>query len=132
MYKYMKTVTLISRLLLGVIFFVFGLNAFIPFISMPPMQGMAGNFVGALVQSGYFFPFLKSLEVIGGFLLLTGLYMPLVLLVLFPITLNIMLFHVFLGLEGLPISILMFLAHLILLFGYKSYFKGLFVMKASV
>lgn len=128
----MKTVLLISRLLLGAVFFIFGLNAFFPFIPMPPLQGMAGNFVGALVQSGYFFPFLKSLEVIGGFMLLTGFYMPLVLLVLFPITLNIMLFHLFLGLDGLPISILMFVAHLILLFGHKSYYKGLFVMRSNV
>ncbi|TAG59391.1 MAG: DoxX family membrane protein [Cytophagales bacterium] len=128
----MKTVVLVSRMLLGVIFFVFGLNAFFPFIPVPPLQGMAGNFVGALVQSGYFFPFLKTLETVGGLLLILGLFMPMVLVVLFPITLNIMLFHLFLGLEGMPIAILMLLAHLMLLYAHKNYYKGLFVMKTSV
>lgn len=128
----MKTVVLVSRMLLGVIFFVFGLNAFFPFIPVPPLQGMAGNFVGALVQSGYFFPFLKTLETLGGLMLILGLFMPMVLVVLFPITLNIMLFHLFLGLEGMPIAILMLLAHLMLLYAHKNYYKGLFVMKTSV
>jgi hypothetical protein len=51
----MKVVTLIARLLLGLIFVVFGLNGFLNFLSMGPMQtGLAGQFVGALVLSHYF------------------------------------------------------------------------------
>lgn len=128
----MKTVIIVCRILLGGMFFVFGLNAFFSFIPTPPMQGMAGNFVGALVQSGYFFPFLKSLETLGGLLILLGLFMPATLVVMFPITFNIMLFHVFLGLDGLPVSILLIVAHFILLYGYRDYYKGLFVMKAEI
>lgn len=128
----MKNALLVSRILLGAVFFVFGLNAFLSFLPMPPMQGMAGQFVGALVQSGYFFPFLKSVETIGGLLLILGLFMPLNLLMLFPITLNIMLFHLFLGLDGIPIAVLMMLAHLLLLFGYRSYYKDMLIMKATI
>lgn len=128
----MKNALLVSRILLGAIFFVFGLNAFLSFLPMPPLEGMAGQFVGALVQSGYFFPFLKSVETIGGLLLILGFFMPLNLLVLFPITLNIVLFHLFLGLDGIPIAILMLVAHLLLLWGYRSYYKGMLTMKATL
>lgn len=52
----MKIVTLIARILLGLIFVVFGLNGFLNFLSMGPMPtGLAGQFVGALVLSHYFF-----------------------------------------------------------------------------
>lgn len=128
----MKNALLVSRILLGAVFFVFGLNAFLKFLEVPPMQGMAGQFVGALVQSGYFFPFLKSIETIGGLLLILGFFMPLNLLILFPITLNIALFHVFLGLDGLPIAVLMLVAHLFLLWGYRNYYKGMFAMRAHI
>jgi len=48
----MKIVTLIARILLGLIFVVFGLNGFLNFLSMGPMPtGLAGQFVGALVLS---------------------------------------------------------------------------------
>lgn len=128
----MKNVMLVSRLLLGAIYFVFGLNAFLSFLQMPPLQGMAGQFVGALVQSGYFFPFLKTIETVGGLLLILGIFMPLNLLVLFPITLNIALFHLFLGLDGLPIAILMLLAHLLLLWGCRSFYKSMLVMSVKI
>jgi len=46
----MKIVNLIARLLLGLIFVVFGLNGFFNFLNMGPMpSGLAGQFVAALV-----------------------------------------------------------------------------------
>ena len=51
----MKILVLIARLLLGLIFVVFGLNGFLNFLSMGPMPtGLAGQFIGALVLSHYF------------------------------------------------------------------------------
>jgi uncharacterized membrane protein YphA (DoxX/SURF4 family) len=51
----MKIVTLIARLLLGLIFVVLGLNGFFNFIDMGPMpSGLAGQFIGARAQSHYF------------------------------------------------------------------------------
>ena len=48
----MKIVTLIARLLLGLISVVFGLNGFLNFLSMGPMPtGLAGQFIGALFLS---------------------------------------------------------------------------------
>jgi hypothetical protein len=52
----MKYVIIIARVLLGLVFVVFGSNAFLHFIPAPPMQGGAGAFVGALINSGYVTP----------------------------------------------------------------------------
>jgi len=41
-----------ARILLGLIFFVFGLNGFLHFIPQPPMSGPPVDFVGALIRSG--------------------------------------------------------------------------------
>jgi uncharacterized membrane protein YphA (DoxX/SURF4 family) len=99
-----------ARILLGLIFFIFGLNGFLQFIPAPPMTDAAGNFAGALAATGYFFPFLKATEVICGLLLLSGFAAPLALVILAPITLNILLFHGILtpGLQNLimPLAII--------------------------
>lgn len=95
---------LIARIILGLIFFVLGLNKFLQFMPQPPMPGEAGAFMGALAQTGYFFPVLAASETISGALLLMGVYVPLALLILAPIVLQILLFHTFLapGLGMMP------------------------------
>jgi len=93
-----KSISVISaRIVLGLIYFVFGLNFFLQFLGTPPPAGgPAESFTTGLFLSGYFFPMLKGLEVILGLALLIGIFVPLTLVLLMPITLNILLFHVFL------------------------------------
>ena len=103
----MKKSTLIVRLLLGLIFFVFGLNGFFNFIPMPtnlPEKMVA--FSSGLMASGYFFPLLKGTEVVCGLLLLSGAFVPLALIVLAPIIINIILVHAFLEPSGLPLAVI--------------------------
>jgi putative oxidoreductase len=50
----MKIVVLIARILLGLVFLVFGLNGFLNFLPMGPLPtGLAGQFVTVLFQSHY-------------------------------------------------------------------------------
>jgi putative oxidoreductase len=100
----MGKLPLIARLLLGAIFLVFGLNGFLNFIHTPPMPERAGAFIHGLLSTGYFFSFLKSTEVVCGALLLIGVFVPLALVVLAPIVINIILFHLFLAPSGLPLA----------------------------
>jgi hypothetical protein len=114
---------------LGLIYFVFGLNYFLHFIpNSGQPEGKAAAFVGGLFQSGYFFPELKLIEVIAGGLLLLGFYTPLVLVILMPITLNILLFHSILEPGSFPIglSVLMLLLQLFLAWNYRDHFRPLF------
>lgn len=97
----------VARLLLGTIFFVFGLNGFLGFIPQPPAPDAAGAFLGGLAGSGYFFPLLKGTEVLAGVALLSNRFVPLALTVLAPITINILLFHVVLApAPALPLLII--------------------------
>ena len=63
--------TQIARIVLGLIFTVFGLNGFFNFMPAPAFPEPAGAFLGALAGTGYFFPFLKITETACGVLLLT-------------------------------------------------------------
>lgn len=109
----MNKLGMLTRILLGLIFFVFGLNGFLNFIPQPPQPETAAAFFGGLFQTGYFLPFLKGCEVVCGILLLTNLYVPLALLVLSPIVVQIFLFHLFLAPSGLPVALVLVVAMVI-------------------
>ena len=121
----MKYAVIIARVLLGLVFAVFGSNAFLHFIPMPPMQGQAGAFIGALVSSGYIYP-IAVLQVVGGLLLLIGRFVPLGLTLLGPVIVNIMLYHIFLDTSGLPMAIVISILALFLLWGYRDRFPAIF------
>jgi uncharacterized membrane protein YphA (DoxX/SURF4 family) len=108
--------TLVARVILGGAMVVFGLNGFLQFIPMPTPPAPAMDFLSALGRTGYFFPFLKISEIVAGAMVLTGVYLPLGLLILAPILLNIVLFHIFLepGLSGMALPLVLVLAELYL------------------
>ena len=99
----MKTAILIARFLLGLIFAVFGLNGFLQFLPQPAMPQPAMAFFGALAATGYMIPLLFTTQVVGAALLLFGM-VPLALVILAPVVVNIVLFHVFVAPGGLPLA----------------------------
>ena len=126
----MKIVFLVARLLLGLIFLVFGLNGFLNFISMGPMPtGLAGQFVGALALSHYFWA-VAALQVAGGALLLVNRFVPLALVLLGPVIVNIILYHVFLNPSGAVPAIVVTILWGIVFYGHRQYFSGIFVQRA--
>jgi uncharacterized membrane protein YphA (DoxX/SURF4 family) len=123
----MKYLPLAARIVLGLIFFVFGLNGFLNFLPMPTtMPEGAAAFAGALAKTGYMFPLIKGTEVLAGALLLAGVAVPFALLILAPIVLNIVLFHVFLAPGGT--GMLVVITGLLLYLAYTQWdlFKPMF------
>ena len=122
----MKIATIIVRVLLGLMFVVFGSNIFLHFIPMPqtPPPPLAGDFSKALFLSHYLCV-VGALQVVGGALLLIGRYVPLGLTLLGPVIVNIALFHIFLDPSGLPIAAAVSAMALFLLWRYRSNFAGL-------
>ena len=107
-------------------FVVFGSNAFLHFIPMQPMQGDAGAFMGALINSGYIYP-IAVLQVVGGLLLLLGgRFVALGLTLLGPVIVNIVLYHIFLDRSGLPMAIVISILALFLLWVYRYKFPAIF------
>src|SRR5205085_795674 len=116
--------TIIVRVLLGLIFVVFGLNAFLHFIPMKPPGGLAGDFSKALFVS-HFFYVVAVLQILGGAILLLGRFVPLGLTLLGPVIVNILLFHIFLEPTGLPMALIVAALALFLLWRYRKSFAGL-------
>jgi hypothetical protein len=122
----MKIVALISRLLLGFIFLVFGLNGFLHFIHLPPPTGIAAQFFTAIFISKYWVV-IFALQLLGGVLLLVNRYVPLALVVLGPIIVNIFFFHLLMAPSGLPLAILVAILWTVVAVRNKRYLSGLFV-----
>lgn len=88
----MRLAVTVVRVLLGALLLVLGLNGFLNFIPQPPGPAAGGEFLGALM-SGNVMPVVKAFETLIGALLLAGRFVPLALVMLVPIALNIVLYH---------------------------------------
>jgi uncharacterized membrane protein YphA (DoxX/SURF4 family) len=127
----MKIAALIARILLGLGFVVFGLNGFLHFIPTGPLPtGLAGQFVTVLFQSHYVL-YVSAIQVAGGALLLVNRYVPLALVLLGPVIVNILLFHLLLNRTGLEIALVVAIRWFIVAFRHRQYFSGIFVQRAS-
>jgi putative oxidoreductase len=126
----MKYVFVIARVLLGLVFTVFGLNGFLHFFPNPSLAGLAGQFMGALVGSHYYVIAFGT-EVIGGVLLLSNLYVPLALALLGPVIVNILSFHMFLDAENVAPAIVVTVLWFVVFSQVRSSFAGLFVAKKA-
>lgn len=128
-----KSISVVTaRIVLGLIYFVFGLNFFLQFLPTPPSSGgVADVFLGGLFQSGYFFPLVKGLEVVLGAFLIIRLFVPLSLVILMPISLNILLFHVFLTPGNFAMGAVIMVIHVYLAWAYRESYKPLFNQKAT-
>jgi putative oxidoreductase len=120
----MKIATIIARVLLGLVFTVFGSNAFLHFMPMPPMSGPAGDFITAMYVTHYLYV-VAGCQVLGGLILLIGRYIPLGLTLLGPVIVNILCFHIFMNHEGLPLALIVAALALFLLWRYRANFAGL-------
>jgi putative oxidoreductase len=126
----MKIAALIARILLGLVFVVFGLNGFLNFIKGPLPSGVAGQFLGALMQSHFVFV-ISAVELAGGALLLANRYVPLALVLLGPVIVNIFFYHLLMDRSGLIIAIVVIILWGLIALRHRQYFSGLFVQRAS-
>lgn len=120
-----------ARVLLGLAFLVFGLNGFLGFLPMPPHEGAAGAFLGALAATGYMFPLIKGTEVVVGLLLLSNRLVPLGLVLLAPVMVNIVAFHTVFEPAGVAVPLVLASLQLFLAWSYRVNFMGVLKWKAS-
>ena len=127
----MKYAILALRVLLGLTFVVFGLNHFLKFIPMenPSLPPAAANFASALGSSGYLNA-VKVFEISGGVLLVTGILVPLGLVLLTPVLVNIVCFDVFL-MQKPGLGMFLLAVAIYLIWAYRPYFQALFTVHAQ-
>lgn len=124
----MKVVFLIARILLGLIFTVFGLNGFLHFLPMTMPKGLAGQYFGVLFMSHYLVP-VFAVQLIGGLLLLANRFVPLALTILGAELVNILLFHILMNPAGLPVALFTTLLWFLTFYSVRHAFAGIFWMK---
>lgn len=121
----MKVAALITRILLGLMFTIFGLNGFIHFLQMPaPANPLAVQYMTVLTESHYF-SFVFLVQLIAGILLLIGRFVPLALALLAPVLANILLYHSLMDPSGLPLGIFATLLWLVAFWSVRSAFYGI-------
>jgi uncharacterized membrane protein YphA (DoxX/SURF4 family) len=124
----------VARVLLGLLFFVFGLNGFLNFIPAPPKEELPAKLVAfteALQASGYLFQLVKGTEVVVGALLLLNRFVPLALILLAPVIVNIVAVHALLAPSGLGMAVVIAALELYLAWSYRSAFRPLFHARAT-
>jgi len=128
----MKIAILISRILLGTGFFIFGLNILHPFLpSPPPPEGsLAAQFVAVMVPS-HWMALAGAVQLLGGLLVLAGRTAPLGLVLLGPVLVNILAFHICLtGGHGIAPGLVFSVLEIFLIYAYRGYFRAIFTANA--
>jgi len=129
----MKVTTTILRVLLGFIYLVFGLDYFLHFIPYEPHHtGRVAAFKDALKGVGYFYPMIKSIQIVGGLSLLLNEYAPFFAVVLFPISVNVLLYHTILVPSGWLMGVFLIVPNLFLGYACRKYYSGMFTRKPTV
>jgi uncharacterized membrane protein YphA (DoxX/SURF4 family) len=124
----MGKLIIVLRVLLGLGFVVFGANKFLDFMPPPELPSDAGAFFGALADTGYMIKLIGATEIVGGLLVLSGGFTPLGLVILAPVSVNILLFHLMLApeLSAAAAGYAMFALNLVLGLMYMPNYAGLF------
>lgn len=120
----MKIIFNISRILLGLIFIIFGINGLYTFIPVPEFH----PFMQMMVDSGLIVV-VKVIEIVGGILLLTNRFTLVGLLLLGPVVFNILLYHLLLDPGNMLVGFINLILYIILFHGFWPYFQKLLVLK---
>ena len=129
----MKIVAIICRILLGLMFIVFGANILHPFMPAPPPPpgSPTAQFMAVMAPTGWMHV-VGFFQLLGGLLVLIGGTAPLGLVILGPILVNILTFHILLaGGHGIGMGLFATLLEIILIYGYRANFAGIFTYKAT-
>lgn len=126
----MKIAATISRILLGVLFFVSGICVFLPLPMPPPPPGLAGEFNAVFFKSHYVL-FVDAFQLLAGLMLLTNRFVPLGLALLSAIIANILIFHITMGLTMLPVALVVAALWGVVARQYWSYFAPFFVPRSE-
>lgn len=125
----MKITTLIIRILIGALLLFASLSYFLKLGEQPKLVGDMKTVMTGFMATKYLLPLAKSVELICGLSFITKKFIKISIIILVPITLNILLINVFLMPEGIPIAATLFLGNLFLIYSYWENYKNLFSIK---
>lgn len=125
----MKIASIIVRILMGLMFAFASIAYFLKLFDTPEITGNMKIFNDGLAASVYLMPTVKTIELLCAIAFLSGRFVSLATVVIFPIVVNILLVHVFLDPSGLPIAVLLLAGNLFLAYYHRNNYKGLWASK---
>jgi putative oxidoreductase len=125
----MKIAIIIVRTLIGLMFLFSSITYFLNLVPQPDLTGNVKIFMDGLTASGYIMPVVKVFELLCGLAFVSGRFVSLAIVLIFPIALNILLINILLMPSGLPIVIPLFLGILFLAYAHRENYKPLLVAK---
>ena len=127
----MKIVSVIARYLLGLIFVIFGLNGFLNFIHQPPPANPTALQFLIAVSASHFAAFFFAVQLIGGLLLLAGIFVPLALTLLAAELYNILAFHLTLAPATIGPALVASVLWVLVFLQYRRSFAGVLAPKPA-
>lgn len=125
----MKIAIIVVRILLGLMFLFASVAFFFKLAPQPEVAGSMKVFSEGMEASVYLMPVVKVIELLCAIAFLSGRFVPLATVMIFPITVNIVLVHAFLAPEGLPLAIGLLMANLFLAYAYRKNYETLLAVK---
>jgi putative oxidoreductase len=125
----MKIVSVIARYLLGLIFVIFGLNGFLNFIHQPPPANPLALQFFVAISASHFAAFFFAIQLMGGLLLLAGIFVPLALTLLAAELYNILAFHLTFAPATIVPALVASVLWVLVFLEYRRSFNGLLAAK---
>ena len=121
-----STFTKILRIVLALILLAFGINKFFKLLPLPELPEEAADFMGSLKATGYVLPVIGTVEIVIGLLLLINKAVPFALLLLVPISVNIILYHFFMDLPDIGGALVVAAINVVLIYKHWKLYRPLF------
>ncbi|MDB6123464.1 MAG: DoxX protein [Pedosphaera sp.] len=125
----MKIAVIIVRILMGLMFLFASIVVLFKLVPQPELKGDVKTFMEGMQATGYLLTLIKVTELVCGIAFISGRFVPLATVVIFPITLNILLWHAFRAPEGLVVGMLLMLGNLFLAYAYRKNYVTLVAAK---
>jgi putative oxidoreductase len=125
----MKTITIIIRTLIGLLFLITSIGFFLKLFPEPSTTGDFKAFQVGIVASTYLMPLAKSIELLCGLSFVSGRFVTLANLLILPVTINILFINFFLTPSGLPLALFVFLGNIFLIYTHWENYKSIFSVK---
>ena len=103
------------QVVLGLYLLFAVLSSYVQFFPAPQFNEAAMAFFGALFATGYILPLMQLIFLISGLMFIFNKWSALGAIMLFPITVNILLFHIFLEPMGISMAIIFAIMHFYLI-----------------
>ncbi len=127
----MKIATIIVRILLGLLYAFSAIVVLFNLVKAPEPTGAVKTFMEGMMATKYLLPFVKITELVCGLLLISGRFVPLATVMIFPVTINIFFFHIFVAPEGVVTGVVVLAMNLFLAYACRKNYEGLLAAKIT-